>query len=235
MKNLKKTIATTATIAGMTVLLACGSGSNNDQGVSFSALTWASVEDNACTQRGISGGVTAPISLGNTGEVLGASLQAVLQCMIVENRMTSQFVRTDRIYYTFSIPGASVQPPSTSMPFSVFLPQVAAADTAADGGTGTTATETRVSYGAYIVPPQIFEWISLNRESLPSTPFQLEVYARVSGVTASGDRLETNEVGIPVMITEDQVIAPSPGPDDVVPTPVDETGTTTGTSTETSI
>lgn len=231
MKNLKKTIVITATSACILALLSCGSASNNDQGVSFSSNGWAAVKDGACTFQGITE-FQAPISLGTGSEVTGSGLIDSRQCMVVENRMTSQFIRADRIYYTFNIPGASVQPPNTSMPFSAFLAQVpttTGTDTGSGSGTDLGDAQ-RLSSGAYIVPPQIFEWISLNRDSLPSIPFQLEVYARVSGVTAAGDRLQTNEIGMPVFITQDEVIAPSPGPTDAAPTPVDETSSSSSTS-----
>jgi hypothetical protein len=43
------------------------------------------------------------------------------------------------------------------------------------------------------VPPAIREWINFNRDLLPEAPFKMEVIIRVSGISSSGNRYETND------------------------------------------
>jgi hypothetical protein len=43
------------------------------------------------------------------------------------------------------------------------------------------------------VPPSIREWINFNRDLLPEAPFKMEVIIRVSGISSSGNRYETND------------------------------------------
>ena len=43
------------------------------------------------------------------------------------------------------------------------------------------------------MPPSIREWINFNRDLLPPAPFKMEVIIRVSGISSSGNRYETND------------------------------------------
>ena len=62
-----------------------------------------------------------------------------------------------------------------------------------------------------IVPPEITAWISFNRNSLPEPPFLLAIKGTVTGITAAGDVLTTNETDFGVNITTDNNIPPSAG------------------------
>jgi len=44
-----------------------------------------------------------------------------------------------------------------------------------------------------IVPPSIREWLNFNRDLLPPAPFKMEVIIRVSGISSSGNRYDTND------------------------------------------
>jgi hypothetical protein len=61
------------------------------------------------------------------------------------------------------------------------------------------------------VPPEIGEWLALNRDSLPEPPFQMTLVTTAYGVTTAGDRIETNSLPYLIVVYEDRVITPSTG------------------------
>ena len=99
------------------VLGSCGSASNNDQGASFTLLGYfAEVPDSESTSlptqlTGLSillsdpGQEGAP-SADNFG---GGTVTAVVG---MQNNIVTQFLRTDRVFFEYDIPGAAAQPPS---------------------------------------------------------------------------------------------------------------------------
>lgn len=189
----------------------CGSGSNNDQGVSFTLLGYSSAEDGACsTVPNLAGGV---VPIGSVAEEPGASGRIVAG-MVVRNNLVRtpptdgapitnpslNFVRTEFATFEYFIPGAQIQPPATTMPFGLVVEP--------NGGLGCGQIP--------IVPAEVTAWISFNRGSLPETPFLLQVVGSVTGVTSSGNVIETNPVNIGFTVTTDNVIPPSQGSDDEV-------------------
>jgi hypothetical protein len=178
-------------------LMSCGTATNNDQGVAFTAYGWAVPdEQGVCTFKLVTGG-TVPMS--------GGSLIAPRLCFVIGSNLSKQTIRADRMFYEFRIPGASEQPPTTSAPFSVILspPQEGV-----DGGEKEGPIAQSVSIGGVVLPSEIIRWISLNRGKLPSTPFRMEGIYRVSGVTSAGDRMETNEIVFELSVVDDNIIPP---------------------------
>ena len=175
-------------------LIGCGSASNNDQGISFTMLGYSvaatTTSTTGCsTTPNLSGGVFA---LGSTAESEG-STNVVFGGVVVKNNLTTQFVRPQSLALEFLIPGASIIPPTTTVPYGGVVAKA--------GGLlcGTVA----------LVPPQILSWMNLNRNSLPELPFLLIVRGQVTGTTSSGDVLTTNPVDIGFTVTEDNVIPPA--------------------------
>lgn len=116
-KVITSALAATAFIVGA---LGCGSASNNDQGVSFSAIGFAAQDDDgACTLDIGTTGVIVPITFGTVAEDFAIS--GIISCILLQNNMSSQSVRVERLYLSYHIPGASEQPPDTSIPLSVVL------------------------------------------------------------------------------------------------------------------
>ena len=62
-----------------------------------------------------------------------------------------------------------------------------------------------------IVPFSIVEWVNFNRSSLPEPPFLMEVRTRITGLTSSGDRLETNTETLGVTVLPETFVAPTDG------------------------
>lgn len=236
MNIIKKATLALAITAGIATTLACGSASNNDQGVSFTALGWAVPDDEGvcvipplyvtAAVISLSGGISAEGYFSSYGTFI---------CFAVRNNMTSQGIRADRMYYSFHVPGASEQPPSTSVPFTAVLNPISTGDAAA---TDDELAATGLNIGAQLLPPQILEWMNLNRGSLPEPPFTVEGTYYVSGITTAGDRLDSNVVNMNFVVTEDNIIPPTEGPGDtppVEPTAAseDDTSGTTGSDTNT--
>jgi len=191
----------------------CGSASNNDQGVSFTMLGYSiantaipgapgapgapggvpGVGPACATAPNLSGGVF-PISTSN--ETAGSTSE-VLAGVVVQNNLTTQFVRTISLSLQYIIPGAQITPPSTIVPYGSVVPQA--------GGLYCGVVT--------LVPPQILSWLNLNRASLPELPFLLIVRGQVNGTTQAGDVLTTNPIDIGYTVVADNVIAPTE-PDD---------------------
>jgi hypothetical protein len=60
-----------------------------------------------------------------------------------------------------------------------------------------------------IVPAAVREWLNFNRISLPEPPYSMEVYATVSGLSSSGNRISTNTSGIQVDVLPEVFISGS--------------------------
>jgi len=204
--------------------LGCGTATNNDQGVSVTLLGYFSPDsDGLCTAtdpKPLSGAIS-PISdsavtepTARAGEVSG--------CAGVLNNLSGQFIRTQRIYMDYFIPGASVQPPSTSFPMGAVVGPATGTTTTGStsnsGGsslppsfTGDNGPGNFVVADVAVVPVEVMAWINLNRNSLPELPFTMTVTSHVRGVTSAGDVVETNDVDFAVTLTPDNIIAPTDG------------------------
>jgi hypothetical protein len=204
---MNKAYTAVATIVGALImsLNGCGSASNNDQGVSFTMLGYSVAASSlvpgtpvaACpTTPNLSGGVFA---ISTSTETAGATNQ-VLAGVVVQNNLTTQFIRTISLDLQYFIPGASITPPSTTVPY---------------GGVVAKAGGLRCGT-VTIVPPAILAWINLNRSSLPELPFSLIARGQVVGSTSAGDVLTSNPVDIGYTVVEDNIIPPVPA-DPTVP------------------
>lgn len=180
----------------------CGDTTRNDQGVSFSFVGWFA---DTTGDVGYSFG-TWPLSFdqeaaGNAGYVPeGIPIYAGL-----ENHLTDQFIRVDRIRHSYYIAGASVQPPDSSIAAPMFLEAVGGTD-----DTGTTTTESKsIGYiGTMLVTPDVMTFINLNRLNFPEPPFVMIITSYATGVTSAGKRMDTNRVEFSLTFTHDTVIPP---------------------------
>lgn len=215
---------------------------NNDQGIAVTHLGFFSALSTSCTTlpAGVAGfslqmstAKPEPNSTLGNGSLAGVDAGSNLVAVVgVQNNLYRQAFRADRVIYDYFIAGASIQPPSTNVAINL----LAGPGSAATGGTtgGTTTTDptnggrnpigsslppsfaglcNRAYAQAYVIPASIREWINFNRDSLPEPPFMLEVTARISGVSTSGDRFETQPATIPVSIVEEILITPTEGGD----------------------
>lgn len=200
----------------------CGHAPSNNQGTAFTLLGFFSElpESGADDLPPATIGIATPLSTATeTGAGFAGGISVVAG---IQNNMIGQFVRTDRILLSYYVEGASNQPPDTTEPFGVLVgpAQVATAegDTASAGSPSslpdsfTTGVLSNNAYGEFrVVPPDIMSWISLNRASLPEAPFTMVVDVIVSGVTSSGQRIESNSSTFVIQFNPDNIISPTSG------------------------
>lgn len=206
-------------IAGFALVsIGCGSATNNDQGVSFTLLGF--FRDNAGADSA-SGATTTLGSITDTENTDSSADTNLLVYFGTQNNLSGQFIRTQRAYITYSIPGAAIQPPSTSVAFSAVLaPSNNDVGTSlpegAGAGASSGATSTNFSQ-LPIITSAIKSWLNLQRNSLPEAPFDIEATATVVGATSAGDVYETNPASLTISVLPDVVITPTEG-EEVTPT-----------------
>ncbi len=179
------------------------------------------------------GGQTSSSTRSNTTDPAGGYLSVVG----LQNNLYGQAFRTERVVLDYFIPGANAQPPSTTVPLSTILgPAESALGGGTTGGTGTNGSTTNSPTNAgirrplftslpptfssvcnralaevTIVPSSIREWLNFNRDLLPEPPFKMEVVIRVSGISSSGNRYETNDGVFDFdILAESSIVPPIP-------------------------
>lgn len=205
--KIRKVTYSSALLLMSTLSFGCGSASN-DQGVSFTLLSYMALEEgNVCSLDTAASVYTS--SLGLDEDSGGA---ATFGCVTVQNNLTGEFIRTERIDLSYFIPGATEQPPSTSSPLAFVLgPLGSDEDSATTGGgsslsPGFTSLGSRASLGFLLVSDETHRWLSLNRDKLPEPPFTMHVTSSIVGVTSAGDVLQSNSAGVPVTMRADIII-----------------------------
>jgi hypothetical protein len=159
----------------------------------------------------------------------------------IQNNLYGQAFRAERLLMDFYIPGASEQPPSTNVPISLIAGPAESAQNSVGGANNQNNQSQSASPGlrrpiftslppsfsnlcnralsqATIVPASIREWLNFNRDLLPPAPFKMEVVLRVSGLTSSGNRVETNETVLDVDVLPETYVVGG-GDTDLTPTP----------------
>lgn len=189
---------------------ACGgSAANNDQGVSFTLLGFFNaVPDDPCGEEPGAVG-SAEISISEADE----TNSAVRSVLGLQNNLTGQFIRTQRIFLKYFIPDASVQPPDTNIPASRLIAPFVQAGS--DGGFDSSLPDSfgdeetacnRAYLDASVIPAEVRNFLNLNRSSLPEFPYSMIITVNVSGVTNSGEVHTTNEADLFVQVNSDLTI-----------------------------
>lgn len=263
----KGTVRGTLVASVLSLAASCGGNgaSNNDQGMSVTLLglfnsSRLTINTNTgggqqtlgsqgCGQlpAGFAGGY---LQLGEVGAEPGGTILETgsesgtdpaggyLSVIGIQNNLYGQAYRGERLLLDYYVPGASVQPPSTTVPiYLVAGPAESAAQTGNNAGNTVDPGLRKPLFTSLppslsnlcnrslqqvtIIPPAIREWLNFNRDLLPAAPFKLELTAQVSGLTSSGNRVETN----PVTLDFDVL------PETYISAPTDDTSST-GTTTE---
>ena len=173
--------------AASVIILACGGNgaANNDQGV---AVTFLGIYGSVPTPNQGGGGgagntqqgcvqIPAPLAITSLG--VGDSSARTTAAVGVQNNLSGQFFRADRIFLDYFIPGAALQPPSTNLLVTVFAGPAEAGSQGGGQGGGQA--------GGVVATPV---------SSLP--PYILEVTARITGISSSGKVYETNPAFLPI-------------------------------------
>ncbi len=184
-------------------VLGCGSASNNDQGVSFSLIGFFDAEDET---QGLSG-LVVPLT-ENTGDDNEPGVAAGVQANVgLQNNLAGQGIRVQRLFISYYVPGAEVQPPSTSFPLAGLLGPGVQTDPPTSLPAGYP-TNNQLNADFYILTPEIRSWLAFNRQYLPEPPFTMEASVYATGLTTSGNRLDTNQESLFISIVPDINIIP---------------------------
>jgi len=143
--------------------------------------------------------------------------------------MFGQFFRADRVLLEYYVPGASVQPPSTNVAVNFLAGPAESGQTVANGNAGQNGTNpslrrpsatslppalSQVCNRAFaqvpILPSPIREWLNFNASQLPEAPFDLEIIVKLSGLSSSGNRYETNAGLFTFSVVPDVAVEPAP-------------------------
>jgi len=208
MSTLKRIGLRGAFITGAVLcLMSCGSGTNNDQGTSFTALGFFDVGDGT---EGDSGTVVLvnndfsgqqgvfplfvpidknPDEDGIQGGFIG-----------LQNNLTSQFIRTVRMDCCYTLPGSD---PSLSIPcdaynFTAVLSAAPSAEEALAGGEATNVAFVQVQQ----VSPDLLSFLAVNQNLLPELPYRMTAECEVVGVSQAGDAFTTNSVNYQIQFAE---------------------------------
>lgn len=211
----------------------CGDSKGNDQGVSFGFRSWAPMSATAITCPPpqsittlivpLSGSFGSQTALPDDETGGGVNFQAnsgsaggaAFLTMVLDNYLSKEAIRVDRAFHSYFIPGASVQPPDTSVGVSATLgPGVTLGDEFQSDSTlpdGFSTIGSTTCANVPIITADIRTFLNLNRSSFPEPPFVMVVETYASGVTTSGTRLDTNPIQLEVLVTTDNVIPPTEG------------------------
>jgi hypothetical protein len=256
-RNLFKVITQGICFTGAAfVAISCGGNgaSNNDQGMSVTLLglfnsSRLTLNNNAGGQQqtlgslgcgqlpgGFAGGY---LQLGEIGPEPGGTVLETggsgtdpaggyLSVVGIQNNLYGQAYRGERLLLDYYVPGASVQPPSTTVPiYLVAGPAESAAQTGNNAGNTVDPGLRKPLFTSLppslsnlcnrslqqvtIIPPAIREWLNFNRDLLPAAPYKMELTVQVSGLTSSGNRVDTNPVTLDFdVLPESYVAGPNP-------------------------
>ncbi|MBX7143743.1 MAG: hypothetical protein K1X79_04780 [Oligoflexia bacterium] len=210
-------------IAGVFVagsLFGCGSATNNDQGVTFNFLGFFESSGTGTGDLPTAlGSISFPLSDPDAEDVSegnSSGAGSVNAVIATENFLGCQGLRADRVYLSYTVPGALENPPSTTVVVSALMgPSSGGAEAAAACTSSLPAGYLNLSSRAFatiaVVPASIRQWMILNKASLPEPPFNMIVSATIGGVSTAGDRFESNEGELTAQVTPDIVISPSTG------------------------
>jgi len=202
MRFFKQTVAIMV-LAALTFMAGCG-GSSNDQGVTFTALGFFQVteEDGALE-------INPDVIISGIGTVMGA--QSARVAIGLQNNLCCQFIRTERVQFSYEIPGVGVRPPDTAVTIGGIIRPTPGGVVEDGDGAGSQSSlpdgfitgEASINY--YTLRPvrtEIGEWLLFNKNQLPATPFDMIVTATATGVTSAGNRLQTNPISLAVTVVE---------------------------------
>ena len=229
--NLNRMVPAIVVVLVAGLLFGCGESRRNDQGTSFTFAGWYKTpgKDNTFEEAVGYTALVAPLSDANPESVEGGD-NAVNALAALQNNLTNQTIRAERVYHSYYIPGATIQPPDTSTSIAATLGPASnnagggeeeedddsglpfGADTTLPGN--LTNVPDLVFAGAAVVTADIRTFVNTNRMHMPEPPFVMEVVSYISGVSSSGYRYETNKMQIEVIWTPDNIIPPAEGGSD---------------------
>lgn len=204
-------------IACGVVFVGCGDASSNDQGTSFTFLGWYEKADPEAEPTLLTG-LTLNLNSLAVNNIAGKTAYAGFT-----NHLYGEAIRLQRVHLKFEVPGSKIEIPSTAAVLNTILgprpdngsgafDQDSSLPDSFGDGTGAAGEDfAPTSYGeVFIVPAEIMSFLSLNKASLPQTPFTLVVTAYGSAITTAGKQLNSNEIQFAIFVS-DEVDIPTIG------------------------
>jgi hypothetical protein len=200
-------VALVAIVLCAGIVAGCGSTGNNDHGVAY---TLTDIYNNAREKKPLAA-LIMPLSDAGSSENVAAEGGAVWVAPAVRNNLEgganadvsnetgggsvnpylrAPFIQGERAYPSYYIPGAQVQPPSTSTPYGGI----------ATGYGGASWADT------IIVTPDVRSWLIMNKDLLPEPPFVMTVTIEIQGTSSAGDTYFTNPMDFPIEVVPDIVV-----------------------------
>ncbi len=198
-------------LAVVCTLSACGGGSNNDQGVSFTLTGFENSEGTPIFGTAVA--LSSDFEAGGGGSTDGLESSGVFAVYVLQNNL-NHGIRTQRAFVSYHIDGSSVQPPATTIPMGLVLgPEPTAyASNPSSLPAGFANIPNQNKANGPIVTPDVLEWLNFNKSQLPDLPFIMTATTYVGGITTAGDYVESNPIDFVVEFTPDNIISPT-GPD----------------------
>ncbi len=198
----KKIFASVLTSLTLAFAAGCGGASSNNQGTSFLAFGWSTLDDLADPNPDLIS-IQVPLATDATAltDANGLALDgaAYYVGMALQNRLTTQFIRVVRIDCNYDIQGSTLSVPSDSLNVSAIIAPTEDPDATEGANSALVEESGNFNYvGFPIVSTDILSYLNVNRNSLPELPFRMSATCHAVGVTQAGDTLETNEITLPV-------------------------------------
>lgn len=201
----------------------CGGASNNDQGTSITLIgTFAEAGDAASdTLPDGQTGVIVSLDSGTASDgnpENGNEVAGVLTYLGIQNNLSGQFYRTERVVLSYYVEGSSLQPPDTTMALSAVVGPATTGD--AESGNSdnsslpdnvSTQLPNRTFAQTFVVPASIMSYILLNSDEMFGSrdAVTMIVTMHVTGLTSAGDRMDTNKLDFPVVFKKGPIVEPT--------------------------
>jgi hypothetical protein len=209
MKALKNNIVKFILITIALIYFSCGDSVRNDQGVSFTFLGWF---QDTTGDVGATGFITP---LSSSASEVGGETTDVFGFAGLQNHLSGQSIRVQRVHHTYVVPGTNLNVPTTVVALSTVLAPTGAIDE--DFNSDSSLPESHnsgevISYsGIPVITAAVRSYLNLNRTQLPELPFVMIVRSYAVGITSAGRSLTSNDVETQIYFTEDVAIPPTSG------------------------
>lgn len=205
MRNSGTRLGHLAILFALAVAMAgCGSGGNNDQGIAFTAtgIFGTPITENdgeiICpvpTTTNVIVDVSGRLSLSS---VLGFPISQCEGFLALENNLTQLAINVQRVDVSYEIPGGAIAIPEN--PVAVGYTVASASSTSE-----TTSGQPNLVYAQLpqqMVPAQMMEFLRINRNLLPQTPYRMTATLVAVGQAQNGDQYRTNPVTYSFTVTD---------------------------------